>query len=297
MADENERISFHDQISRNKLKSIALIMAIFLVFLVLGYAISLATSPGSFFIIMILAIIFSTFYLIFTYYSSANIALFSVGAKEAPHAQYNQYYHIVDGLATASGLPMPKLYVMPGEQINAFASGRDPQHAVVCVTEGALRKLDKHELEGVLAHEMSHIANFDIRFMTLTAVMVGMIAIISEIFLRSLWFRSGNDNKGGNAIFLVIGIVLAILAPIATTLIQFAISRKREFAADASGVKFTRSPSGLIGALKKIKDDKPMKVNKAMAPLFLSDPTRSKIANLFSTHPPLESRIKILERM
>ena len=298
MAAENERISFHDQISRNKLKSIALIVAIFLVFLVLGYVISLATSPGSFFMIMILAIIFSTFYLIFTYYSSANIALFSVGAKPAPHEQYNQYFHIVDGLATASGLPMPKLYVMPGEQINAFASGRDPEHAVVCVTEGALRKLDKHELEGVIAHEMSHIANFDIRFMTLVAVMVGMVAIISEIFLRSLWFRSGNNNeKGGNAVFLVIGIILAILAPIATTLIQFAISRKREFAADASGVKFTRSPSGLISALKKIKDDKPMKVNKAMAPLFLSDPTRSKIANLFSTHPPLDERIKILSRM
>jgi heat shock protein HtpX len=190
---------------------------------------------------------------------------------------------------------MPKLYVMENEQINAFASGRDPEHSVICVTTGCLKRLNKQELEGVIGHELSHIANYDIRFMTLTAVMVGMIAIVSEMFLRSLWFRSNDDNKG-NAIFLVIGILLAILAPIAVQLVQLAISRKREFAADASSVKFTRYPPGLIHALQKIKGDQPMKISKAVAPLFMSDPLR-KASSMLATHPPIEERISVLKKM
>ena len=157
-----------------------------------------------------------------------------------------------------------------------------------------MEKLDKHELEGVLAHELSHIANYDIRFMTLTAVLVGMIAIISEIFLRSLWFHnSNNDNK--NWIFIVAGILMAILAPIIVQLVQMAISRKREFGADATAVKFTRYPQGLISALKKIKNESYIekKVTKAVAPLFFSNPLK----NLASTHPPLEKRIEVLENM
>lgn len=190
---------------------------------------------------------------------------------------------------------MPKLYIMDSPQINAFASGRDPKHAVVSVTRGSLEKLDKKELEGVLAHELSHIANYDIRYMTFAAVMVGMIAIISEIFLRSLWFRSSDNDNRGNAIFLILGIVLAILAPIAVTLVQLAISRRREYAADASAVKFTRYPRGLIEALKKIKEENQpeKKVAKAIAPLFFANP----LSNLASTHPPIEKRIEVLERM
>jgi len=294
-----ERISFHDQISKNKWKSFFLIVIIFLVFLALGYVISLATEPGYFFIIMIFAIIISIFYIIISYYKSDKIALASVGAKEASQLEHKQYYNSVEGLTLASGMPMPKLYVMKGEQINAFASGRDPQHAVICVTEGALQKLNKQELEGVLGHELSHIANYDIRFMTLVAVMVGMIAIISEIFLRSLWFRGSSDNKKGNAIFMLIGILLAILAPIVVQLVQFAISRKREYAADASAVKFIRSPTGLISALNKIKNEHPTekpKISKAVAPLFISNPFKN-LGSLTSTHPPLEKRIKILENM
>jgi len=182
---------------------------------------------------------------------------------------------------------------MHSPQINAFASGRNPENAVVCVTDGALDKLEKRELEGVLAHELGHVANYDIRYMTLVTVMVGMIAIISQIFLRSLWFRSDNDNK--NMIFIVIGIAMAILAPIVVQLVQLAISRKREFTADSTAVKFTRYPDGLIGALKKIqKDNMPEKrINKAIAPLFFSNPFRG----LGSTHPPLEKRIEVLEKM
>ncbi len=292
-----ERIAFDDQIAANKRKSFFLMFFIFLVFVLIGYVISMASSPGNFFFIMIIAIIFSLVYIVTGYYNSDRIAIASVNAKPAKREIHRQFYNSVEALTLASGLPMPKLYVMENDQINAFASGRDPQHAVICVTTGALNKLNRQELEGVLAHELSHIANYDIKFMTLTAVLVGSIAIISEIFLRSLWFKGNDRDSKGSAIFLVIGIVLAILAPIAVQLVQLAISRKREYSADATAVKFTRYPPGLINALSKIKDDKPMKVNKAVAPLFMADPTRQKLENLFSTHPPLNQRIEVLKRM
>jgi heat shock protein HtpX len=295
---ENQRIDFRDQISRNKWKSIFLMLSIFIVIVVLGYVISYAFEPGYFFVIMIFSIIFSLFYLMISYYNSDKIAIASVGAKEIKRESNKMYYDLVEGLTIASGLPMPKLYVMPSKQINAFASGRDPHHSVVCVTEGALEKLDKKELEGVLAHELGHVGSYDIRYMTLVAVMVGMISIISEMFLRSLWFKSGgnnSDNNKGNAIFMLIGILLAILAPIVVYFVQMAISRKREFSADASAVKFTRYPPGLIGALKKIKQENQpeKKINKAVAPLFFANPFRE----LGSTHPDINKRIEVLERM
>tara|TARA_Y100000310_G_C20561570_1_gene753326 strand:+ start:42 stop:965 length:924 start_codon:yes stop_codon:yes gene_type:complete len=306
-----ERISFHDQISRNKLKSFILMLGILIVFIAVAYVITLAMGPDYFFIIMIIAIIFSMSYLIVGFYKSDKIAIASVNAKPAPHSKYPTYNNVVESLCIASGLPKPKLYVMENPQINAFASGRDPEHAVICVTTGTLNKLDKHELEGVIGHELSHIANYDIRFMTLTAVLVGMVAIISQIFLRSLFWRSmggggrSKDNQG-QAIFMIIGIVLAILAPIVVYLVQMAISRKREFSADASAVKFIRTPTGLIHALKKIDNEHPepeqvgkekQKINKAVAPLFISDPFKSKMRNLSSTHPSLKKRIATLERM
>jgi heat shock protein HtpX len=307
-----QRISFHDQISKNKQKSVLLIISMFIVFIALAYVITLATGPGYFFIIMIFAIIFSITYLVVGFYKSDKIALASVSAKPASREKYPMFHNTIEGLSIASGMQKPKLYVMENQQINAFASGRDPEHAVICVTTGCLDKLDKHELEGVLAHELSHIANYDIRFMTLTAVLVGMIAIISQIFLRSLWFRSisgggrSRDNQG-QAVFMIIGIVMAILAPIVVWLIQMAISRKREFSADASAVKFIRTPTGLIGALKKIDNENPapqtneenkkQKINKAVAPLFISDPFKQKMKNLSSTHPSLKKRIETLERM
>ena len=291
---EYRHIDFRDQISRNKRFSFFLIIIIFVVLVLLGYVISFAFEPGFFFIIMIFSIIISLSYILISYYKSDKIAIASVGAKKAEKGNYKEYYRIVEGLTIASGLPMPKLYVMHSPQINAFASGRNPENAVVCVTNGALEKLDKRELEGVLAHELGHIASYDIRYMTLVTVMVGMIAIISEIFLRSLWFRNSDDNK--NIIFILIGIAMAILAPVVVYLVQMSISRKREFSADATAVKFTRYPDGLINALKKIKNENPSpekKVSKAVAPLFFSNPLK----NLSSTHPRIEKRIEILERM
>jgi heat shock protein HtpX len=245
---------------------------------------------------MAISSMISILYVLISYYNSDKIALMSVGAKKADPLKHREYYSVVEGLTIASGLPMPRLYIMPMKQINAFASGRNPKNSVICVTEGALEKLDKRELEGVLAHELSHIGNYDIKFATLIAVMVGMISIISQIFLRSLWFRN-EDNNRAQLIFVLIGIVLAILAPIVVVLVQLSISRKREYFADASAVKFTRFPKGLINALKKIKEDSKLeeriKVSKSVAPLFFSSPFK----DLLSTHPPLEDRIKVLERM
>jgi len=289
-----KRIDFRDQISRNKRNSFFLMLIVFVVVIVFGYVISFAFEPGWFFIIMIISIIFSVSYVWFSFYNSHKIAIASVGARVASREKYKQYYNLVEGLTLASGMPMPKLYIMNSQQINAFASGRNPENAVVCVTTGALEKLEKRELEGVLAHELGHVANYDIRYITLVAVMVGMISIISQIFLRSLWFRGGNDKN--NIIFIVIGIVMAILAPIVVYFVQMAISRKREFIADASAVKFTRYPDGLINALKKIKNDNSpseKKIGKSVAPLFFANPFKG----LSSTHPPIEKRINALESM
>lgn len=302
-----DRLSFHDAIARNKLKSVFLLGIIFLVLVALGYVIGMALGPDYFTIVMIIAIVISLVYLLVGYYNADKIALASVNAQSASYEEYRQYHNIVEALCLASGLPKPKLYVMHDNHINAFASGRNPQHAVICVTDGTLQKLDKHELEGVLAHELSHIANYDIRFMTLTAVLVGMIAIISEIFLRNLWWNSLSGDRErdsrANVFFILIGIILAILAPIVVQLVQLAISRKREYTADASAVKFIRTPTGLIKALKKIQyehaptTEEKYHYNKAIAPLFIADPFKKKLTDLFSTHPPLEKRIAILERM
>jgi heat shock protein HtpX len=304
-----ERISFHDQISRNKLKSTFLLIIIFLVFIVFGVIIGLAMGPDYFALIMIIATLISITYIWVGYYNSHKIAIKSVNAKLASPNEYSEYHNLVEGLCLASGMPKPELYIMQNDSINAFASGRNPENAVICVTTGTLYKLDKQELEGVLAHELSHIANYDIRFMTLTAVLVGMIAIISQIFLRSLFWSSlsgGRDRDKSQIVFIIVGIVLAILAPIAVTLVQLGISRKREYSADASAVKFIRSPTGLINALKKIKNEHPSprevqeqkkNINKAVAPLFLSDPFKSKVQGFFQTHPPIDRRILTLERM
>ncbi|MEM3091362.1 MAG: M48 family metallopeptidase [Candidatus Pacearchaeota archaeon] len=301
-----KRILFEDQIQRNKIKSFILILIIFIFFIILGYIISIILDPSWFFIIMIISIIFSLIYVLIGYYNSDKIAIAAVNAKPASRTEHKMFYNAVENISIASGLPMPKLYVMESEEINAFASGRDPKNAIICFTTGALKKLNKQELEGVVAHEMAHIANYDIRFMTLTAVLIGMISIIAQIFLRSLWFSNvgSNQRDGRIQIFLIIlGILFAILAPIAAQLVSFAISRKREYVADATGVKFTRYPSGLANALKKIKDEhisekeRKHRVARAMAPLFISDPFKRKIRGLFSTHPPIEDRIKRLEAM
>jgi heat shock protein HtpX len=297
------RISFRDEINRNKLKSFILMAFIIVILIALGYVISMLFDPSYFFIVMILSIIISISYTVISYYNADKIALASVNAKPASSIHHKQLLSSVENMALASGLPMPRVYVMQSNQINAFASGRNPKNAVICVTTGTLEKLNKQELEGVIAHEMSHIANYDIRFMTFTAIAIGMISIIAEIFLRSLWF-SKSEGKDGRAqiILIVIGIALSILAPLLANLVSLAISRRREYAADATGVKLTRYPPGLASALKKIKNEhvsneEKHRFPKAVAPLFIGDPYKKKFSSFFSTHPPIDDRIAKLERM
>lgn len=307
-----EKISFFDQIERNKRNSNILIFFVFIVLIVIGVVFSFGLAyaydaPDLAFILLIFSIIFSLAYTIGTYYYSDSIALASVKAFPAEGPQYFRLNSRVEGLAMAAGLPKPKVYVMPSPEINAFAAGRDPEHSVICVTQGALEKLTDPELEGILAHEMSHIANYDIRFVTLVAVMVGAVSIASELFLRSMWYSSGRRNSRGRGgslgiILLLLGIILAIVAPLIVKLVQFAISRKREYMADAGSVQLTRYPGNLISALKKIKAfyDSPAphpKVNEAVASMFFADPIERRIINLFNTHPPIEDRIKALEAM
>lgn len=296
------KISFYDQIESNKLKSWILLVGIVLIIIGFAYIIAQVYDPTSTFGFLIIGIIISLIYVWAGYYFSDKISLASVGAEEADSVKFRPLHNIVEGLSIASGLPKPKIYIMPSKEINAFATGRDPENAVVCVSVGALQNLNKREMEAVLAHEMSHIANYDIRFVTLVVVLVGLVAIISEIFLRSLWFSGDGNRDNKNIIFLLIGIALAIIAPIVANLVQLAISRKREYMADAGAVKLVRDNAGLINALRKIdafyKTGQNSIVNKEVATMMIANPFSNKtLSTLFSTHPAIEDRISALEKM
>ena len=259
-------------------------------------------NPG----ILYIAVIFSILMNVAAYWWSDKIVLKMAGAKPITRENARELYHIVENLSITAGLPVPRIYIIPERQPNAFATGRNPKHAVVAVTEGLLERLDRSELEGVLAHELSHIGNYDILLSTAVVVLVGFIAILSDIFLRSRFWGGGDrDDRGGGqaqAVFMIAGIVLAILAPIAATLMQLAISRKREFLADASGALLTRYPDGLANALIKISQDPaPFKrTSNTTAHLWFEDPFDkpgkkiSRLHKLFMTHPPVEERIKAL---
>jgi heat shock protein HtpX len=291
--------------SQNIRRTFAL-FGVFLVFIIgVGFIFSqVYGDPG----ILYLAVGVSIIANIFSYYSSDTIALAISGARPVERKDYPQLYNIVENLAITAGLPMPRLYVTSEMQINAFATGRNPQHAAVAVTEGALQKLNKTELEGVLAHELSHIGNRDILVSTVAVVLAGTISIAADFFLRSLWFGGGrrrDSEEGGNSgVFLLIGIAISILAPLGAMLLQLAISRRRESLADATGVLLTRYPEGLASALEKIASDHtPMAhASSATAHLWIDTPFKegAKIAwyqKLFLTHPPVSERIAALRGM
>jgi heat shock protein HtpX len=249
-------------------------------------------------------VIFSILMNIFSYWFSDKIVIKLAGAKEANRAENFDLYTIVENLSIAAGLPMPKIYIVNDPAPNAFATGRDKEHAVVCVTTGLLAILDKTELEGVIAHELSHVGNRDMLLSTVVVVLVGFISILADVFRRNLFFggfnRSRDNESEGAGIFMLVGIILSILAPLISVLIQLAISRKREFLADASGALLTRYPEGLASALQKISQyGKPMiHQSSAIAHLYIADPKGSsfgkKITGLFATHPPTEERIRAL---
>ncbi len=300
-------MGIYDEISSNKRKSF------FLIFIFMGFVILLGILIGMIYgnsyFGLILAVLFGVIYFLFSYYGGAAAILTMTHAKEATKPQYTYLINTVEGLSIAAGLPkIPKVYVIDDSALNAFATGRDPEHSAVTVTTGLLQKLNRVELEGVIAHELSHIKNYDIRVMMLSAVMVGLTVLLSDFLLRSFLWNRGDDREGNqlSVIFIVIGVVLAILSPFIAELIKLAISRKREFLADASGALLTRYPKGLADALRKIKNDPDPLVdyaNKATAHLFISTPFRSdkkKVSwtqNLFSTHPNIDERISKLDAM
>ncbi len=295
------RIDVQDQISANKRNSVLLMLLVPAIMVLLIYAIGMVYSPGAIFTFLIIGTIFSMVFTIGSYYYSDKIVLATTGARPATKQENAFLINTVDGLAIAAGMPAPKIYVLDSPDINAFATGRDPQHGIIVVTTGIMQRLNRQEMEGVIAHEMSHIANFDIRFATLIAVLVGMVSIISQMFLRSMWLGGGNRDREdrGGGIFVIIGILLAILAPIFTQLIQLAISRQREYLADANGAFLTRYPEGLASALEKISSSKTtIKPAGAVSHLFFTNPIkRLNAESMFSTHPPIEARIKRLRAM
>ena len=253
-------------------------------------------------------VIFSIGMNIISYWYSDKIALSMAGAKPATREQYFDFYTIVENLAITAGLPMPRIYVIEDVSPNAFATGRDKEHAVIAVTTGLLSIMNKTELEGVVAHEMSHIGNRDMLVSTVAVVLVGFVSIVSDMMIRSMIFGGSRDDNKSSGIFAIVGIVLAILAPIFATLLQLAISRKREYLADASGSLLTRYPEGLASALEKISQyGRPMVIqSNSIAHLYIANPLGpkvrdvafgKKVGNLFSTHPPVEDRIKKLREM
>jgi heat shock protein HtpX len=296
-------LNIYEQIDSNKRRS----------WIIIGFFIAFVSAFGYFFSYLygydwsylLGAILISGIGSFVSYYNSDKIVLSLAGAHPVTHKTHPHYVSIVENLSRVASLPTPKIYVIDDPALNAFATGRDPNHAAVAVTQGLLDTLTRTELEGVVAHELAHIKNFDTRLMTIVAILVGSIAMILDWAWHMSWAnRQGdNDNRGSNPIILIIGIIFIILAPIIAQLIQLAISRRREFFADATAAHITRQPSGLIGALKKIASHENIKLrsaNTATAHLYIDDPVTSEthgnfLAKLFSTHPPIADRIKALE--
>lgn len=297
--------TLYTNIDSNKRKT-AFLMFGFLLFIIFFGWVFAQIYNNSF--ILYFAVLFSTIQAFVAYYQSDKIALSISGAKEIQKKDNPELYRIVENLCITAGLPLPKVYTIDDSAPNAFATGRDPKHASIAVTTGLLDKLEKNELEGVIAHELSHIGNYDIRLQTIVVVLVGIIALISDWFLHfSINFSRDEDSGKFGLVLIVIGFLLAILSPIIATFIQLAISRKREFLADSSGALLTRHPEGLVRALEKISaDTEPLEVaNKATAHMYFDNPIKEHkgkdaigwFSKLFLTHPPVEERIKALRGM
>jgi len=302
--------TFRERISRNKRNSVFLIV-VFLAFVaVFGYVIGWAWigDPVGAIFGLVLAFAVGIISGLATYYGGDRLVLATSQAREITHDDAPVLFNVVEEMAIAAGLPMPKVYIIEDSAPNAFATGRDPEHASVAVTSGLLEKLNRDELQGVIAHEMSHVGNFDIRYAMLVGILVGTTVLISDFFLRGLWFgggRGGGRGGGGGyvqLIMLVVAIVLAILAPLFARLLQMSISRQREYLADASAVRLTRNPRGLADALQKISGDREVleAANRATAHLYIVNPVKGfekRAKGLFSTHPPINERIQILRSM
>ena len=291
----------YQAISSNRVKSVVVLLLFVIILVALGYVFGEWTGIRE---LTPIALVFALISVLTSYYYSDSIVLGISRARPARKEDYPELYNDVEGLAIAAGLPMPRIYTIDDTAPNAFATGRDPQHAVIAVTTGLLQKLDRQELEGVIGHEMSHIKDYDIRFMTIVAVLVGTIALLSDWMRRMAWFGGGRSRRdsGGAGIIALLGLVLAIVAPIIALLMQMALSRTREYLADAQGAMLTRYPEGLARALEKLAaDTEPLEVaNKATAHLYIVNPLtehKGMVNNLFDTHPPITERVRRLRAM
>ena len=292
-----------DDIRKNKIKTAGIVFFFLTMIALIIYFISYYLMDGSWFAIVI-AMTFSIVSTLLTYWNSDKMVLKSVNAYRAEADEYPEINNILDGLMVASGLSKkPDLYIMDSEQPNAFATGRDPEHAVICLTTGIIQKLDYYELEGVIGHELSHIKNYDIRLSAVVSVMVGFVIMLSDIFRRSIFRNrrsSSNDRSSANLVILVLGLIALILSPIASRLIQLAVSRRREYLADATSVQMTRNPDAMISALEKISsDDSEMyQASESSSHMFISNPFKGKkIGTLLQTHPAIEDRIEAIEKL
>ena len=301
-----KKLLVEDHIRRNKRLTVIVCALMAILFITVIFAIGYILFAGNIIISLIFALPIALGYIAITYSISVTVVLSAAKARPAnPHIREEKLLiHRVEEMSIAAGLPMPKVYVQDSEYINAFATGKKPEEAVICATTGAIRKLNQEELEGVIAHEMSHIKNHDILIATITIAVVGAIALISEILFYSMFWGGAGRGRGrgeGNAILLVLAILFVILAPIFARLTYLAISRKREYLADSNGAYLTRNPNGLAKALEKIKVDNPKakpKGSKTVAPLYISNPFKSaSVSSLWSTHPPIDERIRRLRTM
>jgi len=278
-----------------------------LVISIIGWFVGQYYYEGSGFFMVGMALIFSGISGFFSYYNSDKIVLGVSGARKVEYEDAPDLHNLVDNMSIASGIPKPQVYIIQDSSMNAFATGRDPKHGVICLTTGIIQRLEKRELEGVIAHEMSHIGNYDTRLMSIVSILVGGISLLADWFTRGAFYKTGrrsrNGNRGDNGLLFILGALFLIISPVVATLIKLAVNRKREYLADSTAALITRYPAGLARALRKISQDRDIleAANSATAHLYISDPVRGSlgntVSNLFSTHPPIEERIRRLETM
>lgn len=303
------RVSIYDAIDANRRRTVVLIASFLLIVAALGFVLGELVVEGAGLFVLPVAVGASGLWALTSYFAGDRIVLGVSRARQVSAEQEPRLHNVVEALCLGAGLPKPRLYVIEDAALNAFATGRDPKHASVAVTRGLLEKLDRTELEGVMAHELSHIRNYDIRVLLVAAVLIGAVAMLADMLLRTLWYTGGRGARsgggrggGGGALLLLAAAALAIVAPIVAQLVRLAISREREFLADASGALLTRYPPGLASALRKISSEHtPMHAaNKAVEALYIHNPlkdTRRYFDGLFETHPPVAERIRRLEAM
>jgi len=298
--------NIYQNISSNKRDTVVIVALFIAVIVVIGWFIGEYFTDGGGTAMIGTALLVSGISGFFSYYNSDKMVLAVSNAKKVDYEDAPEIHNLVDNMAIASGIPKPKVYIINDSSMNAFATGRNPEHGVVCLTTGIIQRLEKRELEGVIAHEMSHIGNYDTRLMSIVSILVGSLSLLADWFTRGAFFRNGkrsNNNSSASGIIFLLGIVLLMISPLIATLIKLAISRKREFLADSTAALITRYPAGLANALRKLGQDREILevANSATAHLYITDPVRGKlsssIANFFNTHPPIEERIRRLESM